>query len=217
MITQIHVEPADHPTDLCALLGKYGSDKSNFEDTARHNYGRYYAALFRPIREQVTRVFELGIFGGASLRAWRDYFPNATVYGADIDPGLVAAAAGERIVTWQCDETSLADVASMWTSHRLDRCARPDGSQMDHRFDVIIDDALHTLADNIQFFKWSYQMLRSGGLYIVEDIPARDVDGAKEWAVVLRAEGWAAHLLVIPRVVNGEDVPDNNLLIMRAP
>ncbi len=200
MITQIHVEPADHDTDLCELMKKYGSDKCG-----RHDYSRYYCAMFRPIRAQVTRVFELGIFQGASLRAWRDYFPNAIVYGADIDPGLVAAASGEALIlAYQCDETSEIGVASMW-------------ARIDEQQDIIIDDALHTLTDNVRFFEWSKHMLRSGGLYIIEDIPAEDLPAAAAWTLASCDLGWAAHLLVIPRVVNGEDVPDNNLLVMRAP
>ncbi len=33
--------------------------------------------------------------GGASLRMWRDYFPNAQIVGADIDPKYMFA--DERI------------------------------------------------------------------------------------------------------------------------
>lgn len=200
--TQIHVEPADHDTDLCAMLGKYGSDKGNATGTARHNYSRYYVALFRPIREQVRRVFELGIFQGASLRAWRDYFPHAQVYGADIDPGLIFTE--ERIGTVPCDETDEGEVARLW---------RFIGGDID----ILIDDALHTYVDNRRFFNWSHGQVKPGGLYIIEDLRADELDLFRAWAIDLRKEGWAAHVVVLPRVVNGEDIPDNNLLVMRKP
>ncbi len=202
MTTQVHVEPADHNTDLCALMGKHGSDKGNATDTARHNYSRYYVALFRPIREQVRRIFELGIFQGASLRAWRDYFPNAQVMGADIDPGLLFQE--ERIETWQCDETDPLAVEAMWSA-----CGE--------ELDILIDDALHTYADNRRFFNLSHDQVRPGGLYIIEDLRADELDLFRAWAIDLRREGWAAHVVVLPRVVNGEDVPDNNLLVCRRP
>lgn len=200
MTTQIHVEPADHNTDLCELLGKYGSDKGNATGTARHDYSRYYVAIFRPIRETTKRVFELGIFGGASLRAWRDYFPNATVMGADIDMGNVAAMKGEpRIIAKQCDETIAGQVSWLW-----------DGQD---EFDIMIDDALHTLEDNVRFFEWSNHMLRKGGIYIIEDVPEHQLREATQWAIAQRDLGWAAHVLVSHR----EGVPDNNLIVLRAP
>jgi trans-aconitate methyltransferase len=196
--TQIHVEPADHDTDLCILCRKHGSDKAD-----RHDYTRYYAAIFRPIRERVTRVFELGIFGGSSLRLWREYFPNATIVGADIDPGMVSAARGERIVTIQCDETDKASVRELWDVER---------------YDIMIDDALHTYEDNVRFFGWSRHMLRPGGIYIMEDLPQHELGYFKALMPKMREQGWACHLLDRShRLVNGEAIPDNSLLVLRSP
>jgi trans-aconitate methyltransferase len=194
--TQIHVEPADHDTDLCILCRKHGSDKAD-----RHDYTRYYAAILRPIREKVTRVFELGIFGGSSLRLWREYFPNATIVGADIDPGMVSAARGERIETYLCDETNEAQV-----------------SALPGDFDIMIDDALHTFADNVRFFEWSKRMLKPGGIYVMEDLPEHELGYFKAFMPKMRTWGWACHLVDRhDRVVNGESIPDNSLLVLRAP
>lgn len=194
--TQIHVEPADHDTDLCLLCRKHGSDKAD-----RHDYTRYYAAIFRQIREKVTRVFELGIFGGSSLRLWREYFPSATIVGADIDPGMVSAARGERIEAYLCDETNEAQV-----------------SALPGDFDIMIDDALHTYEDNVRFFGWSKHMLRPGGIYIIEDLPQHELGYFKAFMPKMREQGWACHLVDRhDRVVNGEPIPDNSLLVLRSP
>ena len=29
---------------------------------------------------------EIGVYHGNSLKVWKDYFPNAEIYGIDIDP-----------------------------------------------------------------------------------------------------------------------------------
>ena len=189
-------------TELCAILGSYGSDKGNVTGTARHNFSEYYDSIFSPMRQQVRRVFELGIFQGASLRAWRDYFPNAQVMGADIDPACCFQE--ERIETWQCDETDPLAVEAMWEAAGGD-------------LDVLIDDALHTYADNRRFFEWSHDQVRPGGLYIIEDLRADELDSFRAWAIDLRKQGWTAHVVVLPRVVNGEEIPDNNLLVCRRP
>lgn len=201
MPIQIHVEPADHATDLCVLMGLHGSDKGNVFNTARHDYTRYYHAVFSQIRESATRVFELGIFGGASLRGWRDYFPKAQIVGADVDPGTLINE--DRISSYLCDETKEDDVVRAITS--------PDG------YDVIIDDALHTYEANRIFFLRSQHMLKPGGIYVCEDLPAHEVSAFHNWANSLREQGWAAHVVSIPRVVDGEDIPDNSLLVMRRP
>ena len=40
---------------------------------------------------------------GASLRAWRDFFPNATILGADLDREVLFEE--ERITTGYMDQT----------------------------------------------------------------------------------------------------------------
>src|SRR5687768_7909939 len=82
------------PTEMCRVMARFGSDKGS------NNYTALYAALFKERRDQPLRILELGlgsnnedvlsnmgVFGapGASHRGWRQLFPHALVYGADID------------------------------------------------------------------------------------------------------------------------------------
>ena len=94
-----------------------------------HTYADYYHSLFSHCRSTVKNVFEcgigtnnpdvpssMGIHGkpGASLRVWyslfcttngllqRDYFPNATVYGADVDANVLFEE--ERIKTFHVNK-----------------------------------------------------------------------------------------------------------------
>lgn len=198
----IHVQPCEHETPLCHLMGRYGSDKGNAANTARHDYTRYYHELFAPHRQTVTRLFELGIFQGASLRAWRDYFPNAQIYGADINPSCMFSE--DRIRTILCDETRASEVNAALLI--------PDGP-----LDVILDDGLHTYEDCERFFLWAWERLRSGGVYIIEDLPMLDLTDFAEKCEGHLSVGRDGRLLVVDRVVNGEDVPDNNLLVMVKP
>ena len=39
---------------------------------------------FAPLKTEPLRVLEIGIERGGSLLMWRDYFPNAQVFGIDI-------------------------------------------------------------------------------------------------------------------------------------
>jgi hypothetical protein len=94
---------------------------------------------------------------GASLRAWRDYLPNAEVIGVDVQPDTQITE--PRIRTLQCDSTDTAAVAA------LRRTALAG-----LRCDVIIDDGSHRSADQLTTLANFFPLLAPGGLYFIEDI-----------------------------------------------
>jgi len=151
-------------------MTKCGSDKS------WNKYTPLYSALFRERNNQPLRIFELGlgsnnldvlsnmgVFGvpGASLRAWRQLFPHALVYGADIDRRILFEE--DRLKTFHCDQLDRSSIRELW-------------SQPDLRtgLDIIIEDGLHTFEGNTSFLEESLDHLRPGGIYVVEDIGWED-------------------------------------------
>ncbi len=65
-------------TSILSELGrKYGTDKVD------HGYCDVYHQAFEKKRQEVTAVMEIGVFFGASIRMWKDYFPNAVIHGVD--------------------------------------------------------------------------------------------------------------------------------------
>src|SRR5260221_5176203 len=103
-------------TPLCKLAYKYGTDKC---PQLKHCYTPYYHQLFKGRQKTVKKVLELGIGyyktikeqeavydrklkryyqKGASLKMWRDFFPNAQIFGADIQPDTLFEE--ERIKTY---------------------------------------------------------------------------------------------------------------------
>jgi len=137
-----------------------------------HDYTTVYSVLFADRRDQPLRIFELGlgtnnpdlpssmgVFGmpGASLRGWRELFPHALVYGADVDRGILFQE--HRIKTFYCDQVDGSSIRELW-SH-------PD---LEGGLDVIIDDGLHTFEANVSFLEGSIDHLRPGGIYVTEDI-----------------------------------------------
>jgi hypothetical protein len=161
------------PTKMCRVMTKYGSDKGRC-----NNYTPVYSALFKERCEQPLRVFELGlgtnnpnapsnmgVFGapGASLRGWRELFPNAVVYGADIDRTILFQE--NRIKTFYCDQLDRSSIQELWS--------RPD---LQGDMDIIIEDGLHTFEANLSFLEGSLDHLRLGGIYVVEDIMWSDAD-----------------------------------------
>lgn len=170
-----------YPTRTCssfaALCDKYGSDKGTRSPGPHayshppHSYADFYAMLFDHCRLSIRKIFEcglgttnpsiasnMGVTGrpGASLRAWRDYFPHAVIYGADIDRTILFTE--DRIATFELDQTNPASIAALWRNPDL------------RDFDLIVDDGLHTFEAAISLFEHSHDRLRSGGIYVVEDV-----------------------------------------------
>lgn len=120
-----------------------------------HQYVEVYSGFFEPIRDRVKNVLEIGVNTGNSHRMWRDYFPDAMVYGVDLYDFCGGMRGEDRIDVRFMDAYSLFAVESF-------------GSL---RFDVLVDDGPHTL-ESMQFFVSHYSGLMSdNGILIIEDIP----------------------------------------------
>jgi hypothetical protein len=208
-----------HETNLVSdLCGKYGSDKGGSGanrpyDWAPHTYADYYARLFLFSRHNIRKVFECGLgtndtsvpsnMGsngrpGASLRVWRDFFPNAIVYGADIDKQILFQE--ERIKTFYVDQTNPASVEAMW--NHVDEAD----------FDLIVDDGLHTLEAGICFFENSISKLSSSGIYVIEDVHLKNLSQFQSF--FSRTSYFVDYVVMFRENVR---IGDNNLIIVRKP
>ncbi len=169
-------------SELAILCDKYGSDKgSNIIGEhpypwPPHSYVDFYELLFKYRRNQIRAVFECGIgsanksipanmgpYGrpGASLRVWRDYFPMANIYGADIDKDILFQE--DRISTFYIDQMDNSVIKK--TFEIIGNIS----------FDIIIDDGLHTFDAGLILFKAAWERIAVGGVYIIEDVGRGDL------------------------------------------
>lgn len=156
--------------DLAELFNHYGSDKD------RNGYSQLYHTLFNKMKEQHLVILEIGIgtmipgahssmvgYGlagykpGGSLRAWRDYFVNGRIIGADIQPDTQFSDE-PRIETYICNSTERKDVDEFMA--KLGNI----------KFDIIIDDGSHYDENQYLTLGNFYEFLKDDGIYIIEDI-----------------------------------------------
>lgn len=135
---------------LTELFAKYPTDK-----LSSHSYTPLYEEMLAPYRESATAILEIGIEHGQSLRAWREYFPNAYIHGIDNQEHKMIVGE-ERIATYRCDTTSRDNFIALtsWLN----------------RFDIIFDDASHSVPEQLFAVAALWPNLKPGGLFIVEDI-----------------------------------------------
>lgn len=150
------------------LVEKYGTDKT------LSGYTPTYDKLFEPIKNNVISILEIGLgtlnlsipssFAGnvqhfshykpgGSLRVWRDFFPNAQIYGIDIAKDCMFEE--DRIKTFLFDSSD-----NEYTEHYLNNL----------EFDIIIDDGNHDPQYQIKTLKNLFPKLKEKGYYIIEDI-----------------------------------------------
>ncbi|MSR22665.1 MAG: hypothetical protein EXR92_03840 [Gemmatimonadetes bacterium] len=145
------------------MLEKHGSDK------AIHNYHPIYASILdQP--NKITAVLEVGlgtnntdVFSnmgkggkpGASLSAFKEFLPNARIYGAATDRRILFQDG--MIKTFWVDQTDPST---------FELLGRDIGGQLD----LIIDDGLHAPNANLTVLLFPLEWLKPGGRLIIEDI-----------------------------------------------
>ena len=201
---------------LNSLCDKYGSDKgsvsyvSEYYNWPPHTYCDYYSIIFENLRNSVSKVFECGIgtnnpdkissMGvngkpGASLRVWRDYFPNAMIYGADIDVEILFEE--DRIKTGYIDQLNEFEIINYWEKVG------------EKNFDIMIDDGLHTFDAGVKLFEFSFDKLKDGGYYIIEDVSVGDIVKFKNY---FKSKSYRAEYVLLNRDVS---MIDNCLVVVR--
>ena len=166
--------------NLTDLMNKYGSDKGGLNN--HHNYSSFYSEIFGIKRKSIKNFLEVGLGTNntaipsnmgesgkplASLKAWRDYFPNANIFGADIDKEILKDE--NRINTCFVDQTNPSTISEMFKNFGVDK------------YDIIIEDGLHEYNANITFFENSISYLSSDGIFIIEDIYYKDIKKFKNY------------------------------------
>ena len=159
--------------ELSKLAAKYGTDKC---PQIGHSYTPYYYDMFKDRRKDIKKVLEIGVGVkilplyvplrehknmpnwkdvGASLYMWRDFFPNAQIYGIDNKKDLIFK--DERIQTFLCDQTDKPGLVKLIKKIGKD-------------IDIVIDDGSHIQEDAIVSFLTLMPLLKKSVTYIIEDV-----------------------------------------------
>jgi hypothetical protein len=169
-------------TELCDLFYKYKSDKC---PSIFHSYSPIYYDLFKEYKNNYKFILEVGVGTneimkpisgidyqiGSSLKSWRDFFPNSMVFGLDIDNRVLFEE--ERIKCFFTDQSKQESLEN--TIYNINSYI---GKNIE--YDFIIDDGSHVVDHMILTFNTLKKYLKSGGIYVIEDIKFKDLDVFKK-------------------------------------
>jgi hypothetical protein len=170
-------------------------DDMKTDKNTTHSYLPLYQELLKSKKDTATNVLEIGIGdysekNGASIKLWRDYFTNATIYGLDILPK-------ERVY----DELFNDNRVKLYTSIDAydDEFFTNNFLNKNIKFDFMLDDGTRTLESMLQFIRLYSQVMKDDGILIIEDVQSID------WIFLLRNEV-PAHLKQFIRVFDLRDI-----------
>ena len=151
------MNPPSTSSNLVELFRQY----SDFTDKQSvHAYGRLYEQWLGQL-DSVENILELGVsyFGGGSLLAFSDRFPAATIVGCDKTlENIVDEVKARANVHLFCGDVYQKGIAEQF---------RKDYPQ---DFNVIIDDAEHSvMRQYMAFLLWS-PLVSPQGMYVIEDV-----------------------------------------------
>jgi predicted O-methyltransferase YrrM len=165
-MSTLKINYINNSCELCEIGKKYDTDKSsqriNVTDIRHcHPYTLFYDGIFKNKKDEPLKIAELGILHGASILMWKEYFPNAEIYGFDYDSNLInnfkQRFNNDRVTLSNIDVTNKDSIVTSF-------------SKLNILFDIIIEDTTHKFEDQIKVIENTYQYLKPGGILIIEDI-----------------------------------------------
>ena len=151
-------------SEQSSLLDKtgflHGTDKASLQAVSSsfriaHDYLRHYDFTFNSFRDKKFSLIEFGCSKGNSLRMWEQYFPNADIFGVDLDESARQHEKGRVHIV-------IGDAASQDTYNKLQASA---GKAF-----IILDDASHAWSDQRRSFELFWDMVEPEGFYVIEDL-----------------------------------------------
>ena len=160
--------------DLSKLFDFFNSDKGNkFENQYTHpskrtstkikghGYSNFYQKHFENLKLNNLNILEIGSYHGNASAALFFYFKNSKFFAADIYPDLFRYKSNriKNFYVNSSDENSIQE-------NIIDKFS--------NNFDIIIEDAGHSLKDQIISLFMLFKKLNSKGLFIIEELDFPD-------------------------------------------
>jgi len=123
---------------------------------APSGFAAYYGQILAtPPQGGFKEILEIGVLGGGGHRAWSRVFPDANVWGFDIDPSTeIEEGKIKTFVADQLSEESMKRVSAL----------------LPETFHLIVDDGWHQPEAGLKSLKHFLPRLSAGGYYVIEDV-----------------------------------------------
>ena len=136
--------------DLFFLFKYFGSLRQE------HSYEDFFHENLKEFKEKNVNLLEIGVAKGSGLASLYFYLLLASLIGIDNNPF-------RNIYKSKRIRTIYGDISSKKVLRNLSQ-------HLNQKFDIIIEDCSHRLIDQILCFSENFKNLKSGGIFIIEDL-----------------------------------------------
>ncbi len=155
--------------DLDFLFEHFNSDKGEYyinqymqpikrknKRIDSHGYSKIYEKYFEKIRGDNLNVLELGSFYGNAAGAFYYYFKNSKIFSGDICPDLFRYKSS-RLKNFYINTSSEISIDEILIKNK-------------DNFNIIIEDASHTLKDQIISLFLLFRKVLPNGIFVCEEL-----------------------------------------------
>ena len=149
--------------NLDTLFQEFNSDKAkklkseNNIEIDGHNYSIFYEKYFEKYRSKKNlKILEIGSQFGSSAAALYFYFQNPKIITSDINPFAMKVYS--------------KNIRKIYIDTQSEKIVENFVKYLNCEFDIIIDDGSHSVRDQLITLKFFYPLLKSEGIYVIEDL-----------------------------------------------
>lgn len=141
--------------NLFEIIEKFNLNPTTDKNSVHCYVKGYYEKEFFKYKDKKINFLEIGIRGGGSMKMWSEYFENANnIIGIDVDDTVVVDEFKEIPgVKYFFENAYTQEVVSKIP-----------------KLDIFLDDGPHTLESQLNAIKYYLPKVKSGGLFLIEDV-----------------------------------------------
>jgi cephalosporin hydroxylase len=141
--------------NLFEIIEKFNLNPTTDKNSVHCYVKGYYEKEFFKFKNKKINFLEIGIRGGGSMKLWSEYFTKAkSIVGMDIDESSIA----NEFKKIEGVEYYFGDA---YTQEMVDKI---------EPLDIFLDDGPHTLESQLDAIKYYLPKVKSGGLFLIEDV-----------------------------------------------
>jgi cephalosporin hydroxylase len=141
--------------NLVEIIDRFDLNPTTDKNSVHCYVKGYYEQQFFKYKNKKINFLEIGIRGGGSIKLWSEYFTNAkSIIGIDVDESVIVNQFKDidRVTYYFGDAYTEKIVNKVPT------------------LDIFLDDGPHTLESQLDAIKYYLPKVKSGGLFLIEDV-----------------------------------------------
>ncbi len=155
--------------ETLAQIYKRHSGPGKFNDkNSIHDYIEVYEDIFAPYRlNKAANMIEIGMYDGFSYLMFKEYMVG-NVYGIDIDQYPLGKADLSPLLNTDRNVRIVDGADELWVER--------DFPLSKYKWDVVIDDAAHSIDQQMMIYSAWKDRMNPGSIFVTEDIQNLDRD-----------------------------------------